>query len=209
MDTPPQAASIRNALTPSLREPQASRALGLMATADWPSPSIPRPRPEPYPGCPPCRGREQTPSLQVSEWAGVLLAESDLCWTFPRACVLPAAEPWALCRLTLPRTPPLRGTLRNLQLCEGTDCPDLGPPRKAACGDQDVCGSPGAARGRLDSGPMVANLNSGPALLLLTMQFPSAALGSGRCQIKSVKLNTKVIHEVLSVPGCSWRKQTV
>ncbi|XP_036683466.1 syntenin-2 isoform X1 [Balaenoptera musculus] len=64
MDNPPQAASIPNALTPSLREPQASRALGLMATADRYSPSVPRPRPEPYPGCPPCRGREQTPSLQ-------------------------------------------------------------------------------------------------------------------------------------------------
>ncbi|XP_054946657.1 syntenin-2 isoform X7 [Physeter macrocephalus] len=47
MDTPPQTSSIPNALTPSLREPQASRALGLMATADRHTPSIPRPRPEP------------------------------------------------------------------------------------------------------------------------------------------------------------------
>nr|XP_058894355.1 syntenin-2 isoform X5 [Kogia breviceps] len=47
MDTPAQTASIPNALTPSLREPQASRALGLMATGDGHAPSIPRPRPEP------------------------------------------------------------------------------------------------------------------------------------------------------------------
>ncbi|OWK03098.1 hypothetical protein Celaphus_00007829 [Cervus elaphus hippelaphus] len=38
---------------------------GVLTTADRHSPSIPRPRPEPYPGCPPCQhGAKGTPSLQ-------------------------------------------------------------------------------------------------------------------------------------------------
>lgn len=94
-----------------------SKGSGVLTTAERHSPSIPRPRPKPYPGCLLCQyGEKGTPNLHVSDGNGVLPAESDFCWPFPRACLLPATEPWALCTV-VPST--LRGTLKSCDLVRG------------------------------------------------------------------------------------------